>query len=111
MGLTLEIMVFLPLYLLKLGTDSISLVSGILLLLLSLENSLFSSMKARPNVTLVQFVECGNDLDYLWFTVLLANLDEFFFRGRQKHNYTKVNEVLIGYEFKKKWKMVSSMLF
>lgn len=48
---------------------------------------------------LVQFVECGNDLDYLWFTVLLANLDEFLFRGRQKHNYTKVNEVLIGYVF------------
>lgn len=45
---------------------------------------------------LVQFVEHRDALDYLRFTVL-ANLNEFLFRGRQKPNYTKVNEVLIGY--------------
>lgn len=46
---------------------------------------------------LVQFVEHRDALDHLRFTVLLANLNEFLFRRRQKPNYTKVNEVLIDY--------------
>lgn len=49
------------------------------------------------NIMLVQFVKHGDALDYLTFIVLLANLNEFPFRGRQKCNHTKANEVLISY--------------
>lgn len=54
------------------------------------------------NVMLVQSVEHRDALDYLRFTVLLANLNEFLFRRRRKHNSTKVNKVLIGSVFKNK---------
>lgn len=46
---------------------------------------------------LVQFIEHRDALDYLTFIVLLANLNEFPFRGIQKRNRTKANEVLINY--------------
>lgn len=46
---------------------------------------------------LAQLVEHRDVLDHLRFIVLLANLNEFLFRGRQKPNYTKVNEVLMDY--------------
>lgn len=46
---------------------------------------------------LVQFIEHRDALDYLTIIVLLANLNEFPFRGRQKCNRTEANEVLINY--------------
>lgn len=46
---------------------------------------------------LVQFIEHRDALDYLTFIVLLANLNEFPFRERQKCNCTKANEVVISY--------------
>lgn len=68
------------------------------------------------NVMLVQFLEHRDALNYLRFIVLLASLNGFLVRGRQKNNCTKVNEVLISYGLgfflkKRQWKMVRSMLF
>lgn len=48
------------------------------------------------SIMLVQFVEHRDALDYLTFIFLLSNHNEFPFRGRQKCNHTKANDVLIS---------------
>lgn len=58
---------------------------------------------------LVQFVEHRDALDCLRLTVLLANFNEFLFR-RKKCNYTKVNELVIGYVYLRKKAMENGQL-